>query len=786
MSMRLLTILQFISVFGAYFFLTVLLPALIFHRKLREERAVVRFFFYLTAGNFFFINLVFLLQLLHISNGFTLTAGTIAGAVYAAVRVKGIHVKEGIYSARKVIYKILCGTLGYRLLRRKIWDKITKAVRTVLCKINDSMRKDFPDWVLTIVITAVILWMYGTNMIECMGYTASDMPVHNYWVNAMGSGINHEKSSQIFTAGVYPFGFHCMIYYIHTVFHIETYVLFRVFGLVQTLFIHYVLLAFLRGCCRTRYPAYGAVAVYILASFWGTNSYIRYYSTLPQEFGMIFILPAVYFLFLFFKKRKEELQEGLKKNSTKYLCGFAMSFSLTLAAHFYDTIIAGIFCLGIAVGYGFRLFRKAYFGRVMLAGVISIFIAVLPMGIALAMGTPMEGSLNWAMSVISGDTQEEETAGVQEEETKDLEEETDGVAEITEGTGLQTESTSTDDPVQRGSDPPPESIGKKITRTAGRLKSTVVYMAEAIWQSVKEAVIIDEGDHLYLFLFLCLGVMGLFGVLCLLGKDKDYGGSLLSLCCGVFFLLCMLSAERLGFPALLDQNRCSIYTAYMLPIVPALAADVLITTMFSRMKKSGPANITSLFISISWIAILIFAGKTRFPTITEGLETNGAITCLTNILKENEIGTFTICSANDELRMVEDYGYFYEIINFLKEMEGEGAGDNLTISTKYVYFFIEKVPVDYTVSYEGSGQRISEEGAAHRLPSVSGLGVYEAENRWILMSRMYYWAEAFRNLYKNEMKIYYETEDFICYRVEQNPSRLFDFSIDYGFNTMFP
>ncbi len=216
--------------------------------------------------------------------------------------------------------------------------------------------------------------------------------------------------------------------------------------------------------------------------------------------------------------------------------------------------------------------------------------------------------------------------------------------------------------------------------------------------------------------------------------------------------------------------------------------DALLCTLFDQKKKEIKRNAISLFISVSWVVILTAAGKVRFPSdvpALEALESNDAIICLTNIIKENKEGTYTVCSANDELRMVEDYGYFYEIVNFLREMEGEEAEEILTIPTEYVYFFIEKVPIDYTVSYTRSGQTISHEGASHRLPSGGGLSLYQAKNRWILMSRMYYWAQAFQKLYENEMKVYYESDTFICYQVKQNPYRLFDFSIDYGYNRMF-
>ena len=51
------------------------------------------------------------------------------------------------------------------------------------------------------------------------------------------------------------------------------------------------------------------------------------------------------------------------------------------------------------------------------------------------------------------------------------------------------------------------------------------------------------------------------------------------------------------------------------------------------------------------------------------------------------------------------------------------------------------------VSYENSGQTISVRGAMQSLPYSSGLGMYQGENRWIVMSKMYWWAQEFQKLY---------------------------------------
>ena len=111
------------------------------------------------------------------------------------------------------------------------------------------------------------------------------------------------------------------------------------------------------------------------------------------------------------------------------------------------------------------------------------------------------------------------------------------------------------------------------------------------------------------------------------------------------------------------------------------------------------------------------------------------------------------------------------------------AQPNIQIPTDHVYFFIEKVPIDYTEHYEQSGQPISEQGAIRDLPNIGGIDMYKGENRWILMSRMYYWAQEFKRLYPNEMRVYLETDEFVCYEIEQNPYRLYNFAIDYGYNS---
>lgn len=817
MSIQTLTVLQFIEVLAAYVGMTVLLPAFVFNRRFREERFCVRFMIYLVIGNVYLMNLVLILQLLHISNRITLFLGTVLPAVWALARVHNTTVKDGVLSAAKAVNSFLSGTMGGRLLFSKALRSVGRLFITAFLRVTGSIRHNFFDWVFTVAVIGLVLRQYGCNMFWNMGYCFSDMPVHNYWINALNK--NH-----LFVAGVYPQGFHCMIYYLHKMFGFYTYVLLRMFGLVETLMIHLMLLTFMKACCRTKYTPYMGMIMYLLANAWDLETYKRYSSALPQEFGMIFILPSIYFLIAFFENRKKENgAKGWKVHSTRYLLFFGLSFSATLAVHFYNTIIAGLFCMAVAIGFMGLLFRKAYFGRIMLAGILSVLLAVLPMGIAFATGTPPEGSLRWAMAVMTGKIDssgnpvqtEEDTSGEnsQTEIEASGQSETAGSGSGQTGTGVSEQSgtggvgqTSGGDAVSQNGG---NSGGQMLTDGASQTQENLqppepkapvsvrlkAWINEKQVKTVRLLTGLRNGVNVYILshaspetvsviLVLtvipgCIGFVYLF-----VRKTRHYGCVLITVAFCMIFLYMVMMARWLGLPALMDQNRCSIYLAYTLPAAVVIAVDAIISLAAGWFATQFMANMLSLGGAGLMVSVLLLSGTYRSPLDMSALESNDAIICLTNILHDNPKYTFTVISANDELRMVENDGYHYESINFLRAMEGEDQESYLTIPTPRIYVYIEKIPIDYAVSYEGSGSRISASGASRRLPEGSGLGVYQGRNRYTVMSRLYYWALAFQSLYPNEMRVYYETTDFVCYEIDQNTYRLFDLSIDYyGYNS---
>ena len=779
MLMSTLVILRFTGIFAAYTGITVLLPEIMFRRILKGRRLSEQFLMSYTFGNFYIINIVFALQLLHISNFLTLTAVTVLMSILIGLKVNRISLRRKLAEGKKIFCRLSDGSLGIRSAVGKLVRWIADVCRCLAEIFYKYIVKKTIQNMFILLILGAMFWIYGRQIILTYGYRASDIPVHLSWINQMSRG-------KIFSKGVYPFGFHCMIYYLHTVFRIDTYVILCEFFFAQVIYLHAVLLAMLKLLCKTKYLPYIGVFTYIVGNFWAGQTYSRFYSTLPQEYGMIFVIPSVYFLIRFFQIHKENLKD---RETRRILQCFAMAFSLTLAIHFYGTMIAGLCCIGIAMGFCFRFVKKEYFCRIMVTGILSVALAVLPMAIAFAGGTPLQGSLGWGMSVINGtqnntsdtaNTSSDNKVKVTGEDGKTVEIDVSKLpsAKKDETTVVvEQKKPSLGDRIRTVTDKI-KVISDKIKDMPNRLSKVVRTMSIRIrnivipvdWQKMGTAVMAAYAGLLSLGLVFCAF------------RKTEYGAALMSVGFCMLILTVLLCAGPFGLPTLMDAARCSIYYAYLLPVAGVVLADGILCFMTIPQIFRNSKNVLSLGISVIILIVLLQKDLVKNPEFSSGYVTNGAITCLTNIIRDNEDETWTIVSANDETQMGLDHGWHYETITFLRQLEKIDENTKILIPTKNIYFFIEKIPLDYSVSYAGSGQSISKKGASQILPNVGGIRMYQGEKRWIVMSRMYYWVQAFMKKYPNEMKVYYEDDQFICYRIPQNMYHQYNFAIDYGYN----
>lgn len=783
--MTTLVILRFLGIFAAYTGVTLALPALMFRRILRGRSLAEQFLMCYTFGNFYIINIVFLLQLLHISNFFMLAGLTVVLSIVIGGRVNRIPLKQQAGNTWHLFGKLLRGRMKLKSAIFLFLGKCAEGIKRLVKFFYRHIVKNPIQSMLLLGIGVCLCWIYGRQIILVYGYRASDIPVHMSWINEMSRG-------KIFAKGVYPFGFHCMIYYLHAVFRFDTYVILCQFFFAQVIFMHLVLLAMLKQLCKTKYIPYIGTFVFLLGNFWSGQTYSRFYATLPQEFGMIFVIPSIYFLIRFFQIPKQKLAD---KETRLTLQCFAMAFSLTLAIHFYGTMIAGLCCIGIACGFCFRFLRKEYFRRIMFTGICSVFLAVLPMGIAFATGTPLQGSLGWGLSVINGgkssssteteaETDEAETLEVSTGDDKNtvrvvkpdgtvMEIDVSDLPSAQENeSGGQTQTKTTAPAV------PKVSFGEKIRKIPGKAKNALSEMSSRILEFIIKLDVKNIG-YMILASFALLLLLGF--IFCVF-RQPGYGAMLMSMGFCMWIVTILLCANVFGLPPLMDGARCSIYYVYLLSAALTALADGLLYMVLPLRKLRLVRNAVSLAVAAAVLMGMFQNHMIKQSDFSSGFVMNGAITCLSNIIHENEDKTWTIVSANDETQMGLDHGWHYETITFLRGMETLEKNTKVIIPTKTVYFFIEKIPGDYAVSYAKSGQSISRKGASRSLPNVGGIGMYQGEGRWIVMSRMYYWAQAFMELYPNEMKVYYEDNKFICYKIEQNMYHQYNFAIDYRYN----
>lgn len=785
--MVIVNILQSVGFLILYTFLTIALPSLFFNKKLCKHSISEKFMIYLVTGNFYIMNLVFILQLLHISNIYTLIIFTLLPFfIYIFVR-KRTHVKFFIIRQLDYINRVIKGYAGVKTVFGKITADIKVFIKKYTLISGKFIKQRKTELIIFTVIFSAICIIYGGNSIFNYGYTYSDLPVHNYWINEM-------STNNIFVDGVYPYGYHAVIYYMHTVFGIDTYVLLRLFALTEVLYIFLVIFAFIKCICQTRYVVYAGIFTFAVCNVYNSYCLQRYTSVLPQEYGMMFILPSIYFIFNIFKHQRLSIKTGEKeyKKRVKVDCLFAaISFSLTIAVHFYDTMIAAFFVLAIVVGFFTKVFNRKYFFKLFGTGMLALLIGVLPMGIAVAQGKPMQGSIGWGLSVISGN-KTENAAQQMHEENKNTGPDIESSYQeyVFDSAGNLVYLDNIDEEGNRTSVDVDGVKPDKITQGKEKgIAEKIIDLAKRIWIQFFEVselgLFVKHSNILVYAVIVSCIFMFLYGAAVLLVRKNEYGSICISVSIFIVFLMVLFVSESVGLPPLMDMNRSRIYLAYMLTILFSMLLDTVCIILSAIVRKLKAVNAVSLSISLLTAAIAIGAFGIRnviYLDRSASYQTNGAIYALTNIKEQRPEKMWTIVSANDELRMIDQSGYHVETISFLRRLKAAPEGYKWSIPTKYIYLFVEKRPLNYGVTYDGSGQMISRKGAKEMLPTESGITPYTGKNRWIIMSKLYFWAEKYRQKFPEDMSVYYEDDEFICYQLVQDINNLHNLMIDYEYN----
>lgn len=784
--------LEYVKVLVAYGILFYLWPAIIFRKFLKNKSLSFRIFFCVTEQFLLINTVVLLVGLVHCLRGWVIAILFYGPIVYTIV--KAIAQKENLVQNFK---RVTTGTYGVKNL---IW-RLFAAIRDNIRKFNKKLRmlldgnKVDALVLLVLIVFGVIYFSYGA--FQDYSYGFGDMYPHNSWIYGL-------KQGQIFSAGVYPEGMHCVIYAMSTLFNIRIYSCLMFFAGIHSamfLFAAYFMLREIFAWKSTPLFVLGLFLTLDMTCIDEIYGMSRLQWTIPQETSLFTVFLCAAYLIRFAKapaieKPKEKTKFRFVKQIVKdeNLLLFTLSLAVSIVVHFYCTIMAFFLCVAFVPVLIGKLFNPKRLLPLIVAVLLGTFVAIIPMAGALASGIPFQGSIGWAMNVMDGTDEEGGDNVILDENGQEI------TGSLFGGGGSSTSQTTTvfDEDGQE------IIIETETPELSLRDRINLIFRAgyARLFTSARARIVV-------LISFISVGLFILFRVLRMLArritkKDIDTGryDHYFSIVLASFIYVMMYGAPAIGIPVIIKDSRlCSVTTMLVFAVL-----FVPVDAVLSNLDKLMHRHIQKL-IAIGGVAAIYIGtratGNFHGYLYYELTRHNSAVMTTYKITKELPAYSYTIVSTVDELYQEIEYGYHEEVVNFVNEC----IESNYTLPTEYVFLYVEKHPLEYAQSHFFSGpewlatERYTEyyETFVSQCPEISTAVISEdlAEppffvyplttyaysdlpSRMVLESRLNKWCKEFSELYPGELHTYYEDEDFVCYYFKQNPACLYQLGFQSG------
>lgn len=721
----------------AYAIVFVMIPAKIMNLRLCDGNFLDNALISLIVSQVTIITVVYALAFLKIYNPVTLALALILVVlIYKKISCKISYrekVKNGIYK----LSDIITGQLKLSLI---VQSFINNRMKYAAGAVKRFFTFFFDKNVVYHIICTVMLLVLAVRRcyfsITSDAFPTSDISVHTSWVNFLDAGY-------VFSDGIYPFGMHNIVSAFAKLTFIDVVTVMRFWGPLNAILMCAVFMALL--CKVFKSPAaYTVTAVIYCLSNFGSGAVIdRVFFSLPQEYGMMFIFPAAYFMVKFIEEQK--VLDGVT---------FAMAASMTVSAHFYNAIFAVPLCFCVIIPYITKLFKKGVFKNMVLSVILAAVLCLAPMGIGRVLGYPWQGSLDWAVSMMNLGSGEEESAPAESEEAE------------SEDTSAEEEPQV----VEKG----PSFIEKSI--------NSFKWTAESYTEFWGYVVMICSAVSI---------VMGIFALI--IKKIQTAARIAIGLGLNMFvFNYCLLHAGYFNLPSLIAGDRALNYLIYIGAIMFGVPLGVI--WMFFEKKVKPIRWVSSIAAVVAVAIVVVFMGNTYQSSAYYRLSYSAVTENYYKIKNTHRANTWTIVSTVDELSLTRNKGWHYELWEFIFSLEQYESTKVIQIPTEYVYFVIEKRPLSYNdpsylgeelksyskISYTSARQLLTEETVR-----TSKKSDYYAnyDTRCAIMSKAYYWALKYMQYFPDQMSVYYEDSDIIIYEIKQNMYALNNFAIDYGYNT---
>lgn len=779
----------------AYIALMYIWPMVVFRRYLAPKSRTYKFAFCTTVQVILINTVVLLLGLVHILNRWTMIL-FFYGGILVSLLWKRKFTGEGIQRVRQV----LVGTRGVKLFLLQAISSMRHALRRGVKNLWRSSKGKRLEYLLlgVVVLFGMIYFSYGAFVDHSYGF--GDMYTHHAWIYGLLEG-------KIFSAGIYPEAMHCFIYAMHQLFGIRVYscMLFVAGVHVSTLLI--AIYCFLKEVLKSRYTSLLIIASFLVLDLMCIDevfSMARLQWTLPQEFALYTQFLCALYLVRYLRTDRNPRKESGKRKWVVWdenLFLFMMALAASFAIHFYVTIMAFFLCASFAVFLLHRIFRKGNFRSLVAAVFAGIFIAAAPMGVAYATGIPFQGSIDWALNVISGeDTKEGRT------------QQAEAILNTEQGETVLPSATETKDSNTslNGQSSDAHANGTEITQKTIPLTERLKRLAIKVWDVTEKkseglysygyATLYGEerADWILRFTALAAGI----GVVCCLiallihRKIKIFFEGYLGLTLASIAFMILYAAPFLGLPELIAGARVCSTGQLLILAMMFVPVDLFLYLI----------GLTVIRVLLPMVSIVltgaIYVGANYFDVYhgflyNELTRYNSVVDVTNNIIKNFPQYSYTIVSPTDELYQVIEYGRHEEIYNFVKVIQSNAY----SLPSEYIFLYVEKKPIQYAQSHFYTGPEwlakekytqyytmYFSEGNQLNQSTISDdyadrdfmFFLKESQNysdlasRTILESKLNRWCKQFEHNFPNDINTYYEDDDFVCYVIRQNTSRLFN------------
>lgn len=581
-----------------------------------------------------------------------------------------------------------------------------------------------------LLLTTIIRYYFNFSV---MTFPFPDVYVHAEWTKLMISG-------DIFHNGVYPFGMHNMMAALSVLFKINTVTVVRFFGCVMGIMVVMSVFLVLKYMFKTQAAIVVGFLIYTITSLVPAGAHSRLSGALPQEAGLVFLLPcAIFFM------------EYLRTKDRLHLLCLALCISQTVAFHFYIAIMAVILVLVVAVIHFRDLLSRKVFSNLALAALLAIVISLTPIVGWKVAGKPWEGSMRWALSVITGMPMDPDA----EQETTKLQEDTAAKEE--------------------------------------EIEKEPFVLADFI-----EKVSYGFYGDLLVPSLMFLAILTIFSIFMLIFKRwRNYAKIMLTMAVFSIGIVVFVSLPEFGLPNLIVKGRVGEFYSLTIGYIFASVVEILFfpLVLFPKLKVLNYAT-----------GLAAIAGTLGTTYLTNNFQPlgyfyqdqyDGAVSCYYDIVEHFEQNKFTIISSVDEVSMVRGHGWHYELTDFVYDLaEFMETNKPIYIPSDDLFIFIEKRPITPYRLYSSEVREFPPEEPVNEIfASMNALEIKEdvkhmlsaaytnKEYRRAIMSKAWYWAQEYKKYFPNEMTVYYEDEDLIVYHLEQvDPYALYNLAIDYGYN----